>query len=186
MLASSITVSIIGLLFIIGYILYQYFSDPFDRIWGGIKDTGYSISATVQTPEVTLGPLGGQYEIDLCQNGVFIEVDAYKVDSGVQDIFAAHNGCGGDIILNWDLDQEVIVTDADGSSTRYFVSDSRVTPQVGIETTALHGMEGSILLQACFWGSGEMRFVALTPVGEEPMTMEEQDSHSVQIDNFEQ
>lgn len=114
-------------------------------------------------PHVTLGDPGGQAELDAC-TGEFVEMVEYaEFHPGLQPTYSAHNGCGGDVLLPWELGQEVDITGTDGQTRRYVVTDERVTAQVGVTTADIAGMDGELLLQTCFWVADDMRFVALEP-----------------------
>lgn len=113
--------------------------------------------ASPEYPEVTLGPLGGKREMNWC-DGRFIELDSYRI-SGVLPVYAAHNNCGGDIILSWSIGDQVKIA---GSDAIYEVVDERHTKKWG-NVGSLRGMEGELLLQTCFYGQDKMRFLALAP-----------------------
>lgn len=104
---------------------------------------------------VYLGPLGGMRELDWC-DGRFIELDSYRI-TGVLPVYAAHNNCGGDIILSLELGDRVKVGN-DG--TVYQVVEERHTTKYG-NVGSLRGMTGELLLQTCFYGQNKMRFLAL-------------------------
>jgi hypothetical protein len=106
-------------------------------------------------PEITLGPEGGMREMDLC-DGTFTEMISYRMDE-VLPLYAAHNICGGDIILGWELGQRVRVT---GSDVIYEVVDERHTPKWS-HVEALQGMSGEFMVQTCYYGENRMRFLAL-------------------------
>lgn len=127
-------------------------------------------AVTNDLPHVTLGPEAENEAIDTAPTGVFLEMSSYKVTSSLQPVFAAHNGSGGDIILDWQLGETILVTAADGSQQEMEVTDARDVPQENVTTGDILGMSGSILLQSCYWASDEMRIVALTPAGETPET----------------
>ena len=109
-------------------------------------------------PTVTLGPLGGKREMNWC-DGRFIELESYRI-SGVPPVYAAHNNCGGDIILSWNIGDHVQIA---GSDTVYEVVEERHTKKWG-NVGSLRGMQGDLLLQTCYYGQDKMRFLALTPV----------------------
>lgn len=109
-------------------------------------------------PEISLGGEGGMRELDRC-DGTFTEMISYRVDD-VPPLFAAHNDCGGDIILGWDLGQRVRVA---GSGVVYEVVEERHTPKWS-DVDALVGMAGEFVVQTCYYGENRMRFLALVPV----------------------
>lgn len=119
---------------------------------------------------IELGPPGDNTAIDTAPHGIFVEMASYRAAEQLQPVFAAHNGYGGDVILPLAMGDRVDVVDAQGEQREMVVTDARDTPQVGATTGDLSGMAGSILVQTCYWDVDEMRFVALTPVGEEPQT----------------
>ncbi len=135
-------------------------------------------------PTVTLGPEGGPSAIDTSPSGEFVEMASYRVQAGLQPVFAAHNGSGGDILLPWANGQEVDVVATDGTVTRMRVTDMRDTPQYGVTTADILGMAGSIVLQSCYWTSDEMKFVALTPLGEEPVVHNGVGDTNVDVESF--
>ncbi len=137
----------------------------------------YSDVARGDAPvSIQLGPPGNDAAIDTAPHGVFVEMASYRVAEQLQPVFAAHNGFGGDVILPLAIGDRVQVLDAGGEQHEMVVTDARDTPQVGATTADLSGMAGSILVQTCYWDVDEMRFVALTPVGEEPQTPSIDDS----------
>lgn len=107
---------------------------------------------------VRLGPLGGDHELDWC-NGEFIEMRSYRI-SGVPPVYAAHNNCGGDVILGWDVGQHVKI---EGSDVVYEVVEERHTPKWTM-VSSLRGMKGELALQTCYYGEDRMRFLSLSPV----------------------
>ncbi|MCW3493392.1 hypothetical protein [Microbacterium sp. SSM24] len=113
-------------------------------------------------PEIRLGGEGGVRDLDRC-DGTFTEMIGYRVDE-VLPLYAAHNFCGGDVILGWELGQRVRVV---GTDTVYEVVEERQTPKWS-HVEKLRGMAGEFMLQTCFYGENRMRFLALAPVAEEP------------------
>lgn len=111
-----------------------------------------------QLPEIRLGGEGGMRELDLC-DGAFTEMTGYRSDD-VPPLYAAHNYCGGDIILGWDLGQRVRVS---GSDVVYEVVEERHTPKWS-QLDALRGMSGELMVQTCYYGENRMRFLALAAV----------------------
>lgn len=112
-------------------------------------------------PEIVLGTEGGKRELDEC-DGRFTEMVSYR-SAGILPLYAAHNVCGGDVILGWDIGQRVRVR---GSDTVYVVVEERHTPQ-GTSGDLLRGMAGEFMLQTCFYGENRMRFLSLSPLTEE-------------------
>ncbi|WP_424468087.1 hypothetical protein [Pseudoclavibacter helvolus] len=112
-------------------------------------------------PSVRLGDLGSEALMDAC-DGSFPQLESYAAQDGLQPVYAAHNGCGGDVILPWSVGERVEVVAADGSASVYVVSDFRDVAKFGSSTRDVLGLTGSLLLQTCHWGDPQMRFVALT------------------------
>ena len=135
--------------------------DLVDRTTGDIKvavqEQLHQLLAPDELPEIRLGGEGGMVELDHC-DGTFTEMITYRID-GVPPLFAAHNNCGGDVILGWELGQRVSVA---GSDTVYEVVEERHTPKWS-NIDALVGMSGEFMVQTCFYGENRMRFLALAP-----------------------
>lgn len=113
-------------------------------------------------PTVRLGELGPEALLDVC-DGSFPELEQYRVEATLQPVYAAHNNCGGDIVLPWQLGTNVTVQQQDGSTATYVVTDARDVAKHGSTTGDVVGLSGTLLLQSCYWGQDTMRFVALTP-----------------------
>jgi hypothetical protein len=112
-----------------------------------------------QLPAVTLGVRGGMPELDRC-DGTFTEMVSYERDE-VPPVWAAHNNCGGDVVLGWKTGQRVHLT---GSDQIYEVTDIRYTSKIWSSTADLVGLGGDLALQSCFYGEDRMKFVGLTPI----------------------
>ncbi|WP_157749875.1 hypothetical protein [Microbacterium sp. TPU 3598] len=117
-------------------------------------------TSTPTSAAVTLGVVGGQAELDRC-DGTFTHTDLYGTTQ--PPVWAAHNNCGGDVILPWEIGQEIAVT-INGVSTTYRVVETRDTPKKGATTADLAGIGGELLLQTCYYGENRMKFLALDPV----------------------
>lgn len=132
-----------------------------ERIVGNAKVGAESVISHVigTTPTITLGGEGGEAELDHC-TGEFIELVSYRID-GVLPVYAAHNNCGGDIILAWPMGQVVRV---EGSDVLYEVVDERHTRR-DASVSDLIGMRGEFVVQTCYYGENRMRFLGLAPVG---------------------
>lgn len=113
-------------------------------------------------PTITLGKLGGKRELNRC-DGSFTEMQSYRI-TGVLPVYAAHNNCGGAIILGWRMGEKVKIT---GSELIYEVIDERHTKKWA-NIASLRGMKGELLVQTCFFGQNKMRFLALRPVTATP------------------
>ncbi|MCS3442368.1 hypothetical protein [Microbacterium phyllosphaerae] len=134
-----------------------------DKVTGdikvGVQKQLQQIFAPDELPAIRLGAEGGMVELDHC-DGTFTEMISYRID-GVPPLFAAHNNCGGDVILGWEIGQRVRV---DGSDVVYEVVEERHTPKWS-NVEELVGMSGEFMVQTCFYGENKMRFLALAPVG---------------------
>ena len=102
--------------------------DLVDKVTGDVKVSVlkqfHQIFAPDELPTIRLGGEGGMVELDHC-DGTFTEMVSYRIDD-VLPLFAAHNNCGGDVILGWDLGQRVMV---EGSDVVYEVVEERHTPK---------------------------------------------------------
>lgn len=110
-------------------------------------------------PIIALGPPGGEPELDRCP-AAFVEMIPYRA-AGVLPTYAAHNVCGGDIILGWSLGQRVRIKGDPGS---YEVVDIVSIPKGTATVADLRGVHGSMTLQTCYYGVQRMRLVGLAPV----------------------
>ena len=122
-----------------------------ERGYGQVKAAVNDVAAEVQLPAVRLGVEGGQEELDVC-DGSFIEMTSYRNTVGVPAVYAAHNNCGGDIVLNWAV------------GTQFEVVDVRHTAKHWETTESLIGLQGDFALQSCFYGEDRMQFVGIRPV----------------------
>lgn len=136
--------------------------DLVDKVTGDVKVSVLKhlgqVFAPDDLPSIRLGAEGGMVELDRC-DGSFTEMVSYRIDD-VLPLFAAHNDCGGDVILGWDLGQRVMV---DGSDVVYEVVEERHTPKWS-DVEELAGMSGEFMVQTCFYGENRMRFLSLAPV----------------------
>lgn len=128
--------------------------EPVAAAWGVVR-TGV-VSApqliTGELPHVTLGASGGDQELDRCE-GTFTEMIPYRRD-GLPPIWAAHNNCGGDVILPWQTGQQFMVDDR-----TYEVVEVRLVPKHTTTTVDLVGLAGDLGLQTCLYGEQTMVFV---------------------------
>ncbi|MTE24200.1 MULTISPECIES: hypothetical protein [Microbacterium] len=138
-----------------------------ERTYGAVKT---SIDKTVdevqeqvfeELPTVTIGVEGGLAELDRC-DGTFTIMRSYERE-GVPETGAAHNNCGGDVLLAWDEGQKIRIA---GRDEVYEVVDIRYTSKIWSSTDDLVGLGGDIALQSCFYGEDRMKFVGLAPVEE--------------------
>ena len=74
---------------------------------------------------------------------------------------AAHNNCGGDVLLPWDEGQQIQI---EGRDEVYEVIDIRYTSKIWASTDDLVGLQGDLALQTCFYGEDRMKFVGLEVV----------------------
>lgn len=136
--------------------------DLVDKVTGDVKvsvmEQIRQIFAPDELPTIRLGAEGGMVELDHC-DGTFTEMVSYRIDD-VLPLFAAHNNCGGDVILGWDIGQRVMV---EGSDVVYEVVEERHTPKWS-NVEKLAGMTGEFMVQTCFYGENKMRFLSLAPV----------------------
>ena len=123
--------------------------------------------APAEYPTIRLGGVGGRKALDRC-NGKFIEMRSYRMRD-VPPVYAAHNVCGGDVILRWKVGDTVRI---DGRDTLYRVVEKRHTPKWSL-VTKLRGMKGELVVQTCYYGQNKMRFLGLEPIqpphGSRPM-----------------
>ncbi|WOF23095.1 hypothetical protein N8K70_00055 [Microbacterium betulae] len=127
----------------------------------GVADRVQQVQQEVfeELPTVSLGVSGGQAELDLC-DGTFTEMLSYERE-GVPPVWAAHNNCGGDVILPWEIGQRLRVA---GSDQVYEIVDITYTSKIWSSTADLVGLEGELALQSCFYGEDRMKFIGLEPV----------------------
>jgi hypothetical protein len=76
-------------------------------------------------------------------------------------VWAAHNNCGGDVLLPWEEGQRI---QFEGDDQVYEVVDIRYTPKIWASTSDLVGLGGELALQSCFYGEDRMKFIGLDPV----------------------
>lgn len=142
--------------------------DTTEQVFGDAQQAigQWRIDATKETPKVRLGPPGGSDDLSTC-TGQFFEMASYAEGSvKIPPVFAAHNDCGGDVILPLRVSDLVDVAAADGTISAYRVVEIRETPKVWVTTERLEGLAGAIVLQTCHFGGSDvpMKFVALEPV----------------------
>ncbi|MBC9927311.1 hypothetical protein [Leucobacter sp. cx-169] len=119
-------------------------------------------TVTGGTPTVTLGGVGGQAQLDVC-DGKFIEMDAYRVQADLPPTFSAHNGCGGDTVLMVPVGGVIDVVGRDGVTRTFTVTEERRLNKDTTTTADVAGMTGEHILQTCFWDDATMRFISLAP-----------------------
>ncbi|WP_025104763.1 hypothetical protein [Microbacterium paraoxydans] len=118
--------------------------------------------ASVPTADVTLGATGGEAELDRCDQ-TFTHIVAYGTD--LPPVWAAHNDCGGDVILPWSVGQEITLA-VDGALSTYTIVDARDTRKNGATTDDLTGITGDLVLQTCYYGQDRMKFIGLSPAAQ--------------------
>lgn len=136
--------------------------DVTERVAGDVRikvaETKRKVVDRDPYPTVRLSGPGGMRQVDAC-DGSFVEMSSYELP-GLQQVFAAHNNCKGDVILPWKTGQKVRVA----GHGMWVVSDTRDLNKTWSRTDELLGMTGDIILQTCYWGRDVMKFVALTPL----------------------
>lgn len=120
-------------------------------------------------PTVALGVTGDESDLDVaCRTGdtyhTFTIMKSYERD-GVPPTAAAHNNCGGDVLLPWEEGQKINI-EGDGEDGLYEIIDIRYTPKIWATTEDLIGLEGELALQTCFYGEDRMKFIGLQKVEE--------------------
>lgn len=120
-------------------------------------------------PTVALGVTGDESDLDVaCSAGdtyhTFTIMKSYERD-GVPPTAAAHNNCGGDVLLPWEEGQKINI-EGDGEDGLYEIIDIRYTPKIWATTEDLIGLEGELALQTCFYGEDRMKFIGLQKVEE--------------------
>lgn len=130
----------------------------YGEVRGAVNDVSASVSvAQGVLPSVALGVQGGQDELDWC-DGTFIEMVSYQSAEHVPPVYAAHNNCGGDVVLNWTAGTQLTI---DGRLGTYEVVEVRNTEKHWVTTDELVGLQGELALQSCFYGENRMQFVGL-------------------------
>lgn len=133
-----------------------------ERVYGEAKQgvTELHAAITGELPRVSLGVSGGVAELDRC-DGTFTEMKSYEGTGRVPPVWAAHNACGGDVTLPWQIGQLVTI---DGSGDIYEVVEVRDTAKRWVTTEALLDLKGDLALQTCYYGEERMKFVGLALV----------------------
>jgi hypothetical protein len=105
--------------------------------------------------QITIDTVGYQAEIDDC---LWV-----RMNLGVQaPIVGAHNYCGGSIVLDMQVGDQVSLagTDLDGT---YVVTEARDARVGDSARAATEGMASDVILQTCYWGGdGRLRLLGLT------------------------
>lgn len=123
----------------------------------------WRVQVAKEVPVARQGATGGERQLGWC-NGDFIEMTPYHHE-GVPPVWAAHNNCGGDVILPLQIGDQIDLLKG-GVSTRHEVVDVRELPKRRSSPEVLVGLGGALALQTCFYGGSDvpMKFVGLSPV----------------------
>lgn len=136
--------------------------DRVEAVYGDVKtsvqDTVVEVSGEV--PTISLGQEGDERVLDIC-DGSFFEMSTYRDANEILPVYAAHNNCGGDVILGWEIGTQLRI---EGRPGLYEIVDERDTGKTWVTTDALVGLQGEFALQTCYYGVQEMRFIGLSPV----------------------
>lgn len=147
-------------------LIAQYFGD---EIVAEVKKTTESTlietinptnpTETIQARQYTIkiSNTGGETQMDYCAGGFTNMVEYQGV--GNKTLLSAHNSCGGDIILPIAMGDHVVI---EGQGT-YVVTDIRDTPK-NAYIEDVENMNGTILVQTCYYEFNRMKFIALTPL----------------------
>lgn len=140
--------------------------DKTEELFGQVKTSAQQTieEVTGEVPHVPLGETGRVELLDIC-DGLFYGMASYQVNADIIPVYAAHNNCGGDVVLAWDVGDRISI-DGDGRTGLYEVTDVRITPKTWATTADLIGLEGEFALQSCYYGVDQMRFLGLKPVSE--------------------
>lgn len=128
-----------------------------DRVIGGVRIAAGKAILGDELPRIRLRDGGRIADLKSCRDE-FVEIASYRA-AGSLPLYAAHNLCGGDIILGWDVGQRVRV---EGRDTLYEVVEERTLPKWS-GSDQLEGMAGDLILQTCWYGVPRMRFMSLAP-----------------------
>lgn len=125
--------------------------------------------AALETPAPVVPP-GPDYAIGITAVGLQAEVDAcqwVRMDFTADvplPIVAAHNFCGGGIVLEMNAGQTVSLT-GEGLDGTYVVVSSKDAWADQDATDAISGLSGDVILQTCYWeDDGHLILVALQRV----------------------
>lgn len=142
------------------------YPDQTAAVLGDLKTTAQSTveDVTGETPHVGLGETGRVELLDICDS-LFYGMESYQVNAELIPVYAAHNNCGGDVVLAWDVGDRIYI-EGDGHAGLYEVVEVRITPKTWATTDDLVGLTGELALQSCYYGVDQMRFLGLSPVAE--------------------
>lgn len=127
--------------------------------------------AAVEQPQVEAAPVAASWGIGIGAFGWQAELDACQwvlldmVASVPLPIVAAHNYCGGGIVLEMQPGDTVTLSGY-GYDGTYVVTGSRDAWTGSDAASAVAGMDGEVVLQTCYWNDdGTERLVSLRLVG---------------------
>ncbi|GGH49890.1 hypothetical protein GCM10010921_28270 [Microbacterium album] len=101
---------------------------------------------------IDIDALGYQAEIDQC---LWVRMDFQAVNV---PIVGAHNYCGGDVLLDLQPGDIVVLT-AHGLDGEYVVTGDREVRTGEYVSVATAGLTGDVILQTCYWDTGTTRLV---------------------------
>jgi hypothetical protein len=130
-----------------------------EAAWGSVRSVVVSApeALTGALPEIALGISGTAENLDTC-DGTFTEMLEYR-NPAAPPVWAAHNNCGGDVILPWSEGQRFLIGD-----NVYEVIEVRNLPKFTSSAGDLTGLAGEIALQTCLFGQPVMTFLGASPV----------------------
>ena len=109
---------------------------------------------------ISISAVGLQAEVDQC---MWVRMD-FSAAVPVP-VVAAHNYCGGGIILEMVAGQTVTLSGA-GLDGSYVVGDGKDARADDYADEAVAGLSGDVILQTCYWSDdGALRLVGLHRVG---------------------
>lgn len=135
-------------------------------VMGGLTNLKAAVHTVVPAsePVIKLGIDGGQPELDVC-DGTWISQIEYVEILDIPS-YSAHNGCGGDVILNKGLGDTVKIQERNGEINTYKVVDTFSEKKEGTYISDIRGHDGEMLLQTCYWDSVTLKFLMLDKVVE--------------------
>ncbi|MGW9159713.1 hypothetical protein [Microbacterium sp. NPDC055665] len=130
-----------------------------EAAWGSVRAVVVSApqALTGDLPEITLGRSGTAADLDTC-DGTFTQMLEYS-NPQAPPVWAAHNNCGGDVVLPWTEGQQFRIGD-----TVYEVLEVRRLPKFTSTARDLTGLGGELALQTCLYGEHTMAFLGASPV----------------------
>lgn len=124
--------------------------------------TAEPVAETVAAPaswSIGISAFGWQNELDACQ-WVLMDMAAEVP----LPIVAAHNYCGGGVVLDMQIGDSVTLGGY-GYDGTYVVTGDRDASAGGSAAAAVSGMDGDVILQTCYWNDdGTERLVSLRRV----------------------